>query len=121
MIRSPDFLVGSSNRREDIRRRSIVAESFADVRESIHVAWRKDKTAAKLKGIFPQTMLAMSPGLRAFACSCVILAQKMEQGSVAQLDGLIGFALLVDQQWEIDLSVLAVVTGVLDIAKSDGD
>ncbi len=45
----------------------------------------------------------------------------MEQGSVAQVDGLIGFALLVDQQWEIDLSILAEVTGVLDIAQSDGD
>lgn len=88
--------------------------------EQVFISRSKDEAAAELEGIFAQFVLFMSGRLGALAGLHVVAAQKMEQGSILQFNGFVGFALLVDQQREIDAGFLAEELGVAHVTQSDG-
>jgi hypothetical protein len=87
--------------------------------KEIFIPRRKHKTAAKLHRIFSQAMLLMSGGLGAAAGLQVISTKQVKQGSVAQANGLVGFAFVVDQQWELDSGFFTEESGVAGIAQSN--
>lgn len=87
--------------------------------EEVFVARSKHKAAAKLKRIFTKAMLLVSCCLCPFAGLQIVFAQQVEQGSVAQPDSLIGFALIIDQQRKLDAGFLAEEPGIARIAQAD--
>lgn len=64
-------------------------------------------------------MLFVSGGLCPFASLQIVFAQQVEQGSVAQADSLIRFALVIDQERKLDASSLAEELGITGIAQSN--
>jgi hypothetical protein len=107
------------DRLQHVRRCGVVTKGFTHVDKEIFIPRRKHKTAAKLERIFSQAMLLMSGGLGAAAGLQVISTKQVKQGSVAQADGLVGFAFVVDQQWELDSGFFTEESGVAGIAQSD--
>ena len=99
--------------------RGVIAKSLTHVDEQIFVARSKHKAAAQLQRIFAQAMLLVSCGLGPLACLQVVFAQQVEQGSVAQPNSLIGFALVVDQQREVDAGFLAEEPGIAGVAQAN--
>lgn len=87
--------------------------------EEIFVARPEHKAAAELKRIFAQAMLFVSCGFCPFASLQIVFAQKVEQGSVAQANSLIGFALVIDQEWKLDAGFLAEESGITRIAQTN--
>lgn len=88
--------------------------------EQVFISRSKNKAAAKLERIFAQLVLFVSGGLGTLAGLHVVAAQKMEQGSVLQLNGFVGFALFVDQEREVDAGFLAEELGIAHIAQANG-
>jgi hypothetical protein len=88
------------------------------VDEEIFVARREHKAAAELQRVFAQFMLFVAGGLSAAAGLHVVASQKVEQGSVAQPHGLVGFALFVDQKQELDAGLFAEEAGVAGVAQA---
>jgi len=111
-------ILPASDRRENIRGRSVIAECLADVNKAIDIPRSEHKAAPELKWVLPQTMLAMSSGLGAFARRGIVLAQHVKHGSLAESNRGVGLALFVNQQREGDLGVLAEVPGVPEVAKA---
>lgn len=107
------------DRFQHVRGRGVVAKSFTHMDEKIFVPGRKHKAAAELQRIFAQPMLLVSRRLGPFARLQVVFAQKVEQGSVAQANGFIGFALVIDQKRELDSSFLAEELGIARIPQSN--
>ena len=107
------------DRFQHILRRGIIAKGLAHVDEKILVPGRKHKAATKLQRIFAKAMLLVSCGLGPFACLQVVFAQQVEQGSVAQAHGFVGFALVIDQERKLDTGFLAEELGITSIAQSD--
>jgi len=89
------------------------------VDEQIFVPGSKYEAATKLQRIFSQPMLFVSCGLGPFACLQVILAQKVEQCSVAQANGFICFAVVIDEKRELDACFLAEELGIARIAQAN--
>ena len=87
--------------------------------EQVFVPGSKYKTAAKLQRIFSQAMLLVSCCLCAFARLQIVFAQKVEQCSVAQANGFIGFALVINQKRELDTGLLAEELCIAGITQSD--
>ncbi len=85
--------------------------------EKIFVPGSKYKTAAKLQRIFSQAMLLVSCSFCPFARLQIVFAQKVEQCSVAQANGFIGFALVINQKRELDAGFLAEELGIAGIAQ----
>lgn len=116
------FQVGLSHspqRLQHVRRAGVVAKRLTHVDEEVFVTWAKHKAAAELQWVFAQAVLLVSRGLGASAGLHVVAAQKVEQGSVAQADGFVSFALFVDQERELDAGLLAEEAGVARIAQAD--
>jgi len=74
----------------------VASERFANVGKTIHVAGAENKAAAQLEGVFPQLVLVMASGPRAFSAHGVIFAQKMQQVCRCEPRNSISPALLVD-------------------------
>ena len=110
----------ASDRSKDSGGRGVVPEGLTDVHETIHISRSENKAAAQLKRVFAQAMLPVPAGFGAYACRGVVLTQKVEQGSFPQLDGLVGFTLLVNQEREIDLGVLTELAGIVGVAQAYG-
>ena len=87
--------------------------------EEIFVSGSKHKAAAELQRIFAQAMLLVSRGFCPLARLQIVFAQQVEQGSVAQPNGFIGLAFVIDQQRELDAGFLAKESGIAGIAQSD--
>ena len=87
--------------------------------KEIFVPRSKHKAAAKLQRIFSQPMLLVSCCLGPFARLQVVFAQKMEQRSVAQTNGFICFAVVIDQKRELNTGFLAEEPGIARIAEAD--
>lgn len=87
--------------------------------KEVFISRRKDKTSAELKRIFAQLVLLVSGSLCAFARLHVVAPKEMQQGSVAQFNGFIGFAFLVNEQREVDASFLAEELGVAHVTQPD--
>lgn len=64
-------------------------------------------------------MLLVSCGLRPFARLQIVFAQKVQQGSVAQPNSLVRFALVVDEQRKLDTGFLAEELGIAGIAEAN--
>jgi|SRR6476646_330810 hypothetical protein len=64
-------------------------------------------------------MLFVAGSLSAASCLHVVAAQKVEQGSMLQSYGFVGFALIVDKKRKVDLGLLAEKAGVARVAQSD--
>lgn len=64
-------------------------------------------------------MLFVSGGFCPFARLQIVFAQQVEQGSVAQANSLIRFALVIDKQRKLDASSLAEEPGIAGIAQSN--
>jgi hypothetical protein len=107
------------DRLQHVFRRGVITKSLAYVDEEIFVPGRKHKAAAKLQRIFSQAMLLMSCGLGASAGLQVISTKQVEKGSVAQANCLVGFAFVVDQEWELDSGFFTEEFGVAGVAQSD--
>jgi len=65
-------------------------------------------------------MLLVSGGLSTTAGLHVVSTQQVEQGSVPQANSFVGFALVVDQEGELDTSFFAKEFGVARVAQSNG-
>lgn len=57
-----DYGITLRQRRKQRRDGRVVAKGFAEVRETIYVAWSKDETSSQLKRILPQLVLRMTSG-----------------------------------------------------------
>ena len=64
-------------------------------------------------------MLFVSCCLCPFAGPQVVFSQKVEQGSVAQADGFISLAFIVDKQWKLDAGLFAKEPGIAGIAQAN--
>ena len=64
-------------------------------------------------------MLLVSCGLCPFARLQIVFAQKVEQGSVAQPNSLVSFALVVDKQRKLDTGFLAEKLRIACIAQAN--
>jgi hypothetical protein len=87
---------------------------------TIHVARRKDETAAELKGILPQLMLFVPARARPVASAFVVATPHVEQVRAPQAGGLVSLALLVDQQGKRDAGLFPKQARVVCVAQSDG-
>ncbi len=106
-------------RRQNILRIRVVAERLTHVDEKVFVSRSKHKTSAELHGIFAQLVLFVSGGLSAAAGLRVFPAEKVEQGSVLQTNGFVGFTLIVDEKREVDAGFLAEEAGVFSVTQAD--
>jgi hypothetical protein len=97
-----------------------LSPKVSHVNKEIFIPRRKHKTAAKLQRIFSQAMLLMSGGLSATAGLHIIAAQQMKQGSVAQANGFIGLALVINQKWKLDAGFLSKEFGITHVAQANG-
>ena len=70
---------GSRKSGEEHSRRGIVAKGAAEVGEAIDIAWTEDKTAAELKRVLAQTVLAKPGGLRPLSRTLVVAPEEMKQ------------------------------------------
>src|SRR5260370_12620497 len=109
----------SSKRGQQIFWRGIVAKGLADVSKAVHIARSKDEAAAKLEGVLAQPVLAMPAGLGALARGRIVLAQQVEQGSIAELDRALGLALFVNQKRKGGSGIFAEVAGIARVAQTD--
>jgi len=64
-------------------------------------------------------MLLVSRGLSPFARLQVVFAQEVEQGSVAQANGFVGLAFVINEKRELDAGFLAEKSGIAGIAQPD--
>src|SRR3989442_10349779 len=62
----------------------------------------------------------MSAGLGVLAGTGIIAAQQVKQGSLAQLDGTVGFTFFVDEQRECDSGFFAEAARVSSVAQPNG-
>ena len=65
-------------------------------------------------------MLLVSGGLRATSGLHIVSTQQVEQGSVPQANSFVGFALVVDQEGELDAGFFAKEFGVACVTQSNG-
>jgi hypothetical protein len=115
-----DSVVGLlPDRRQNILGRGIVAKRLTHMDKEVFVSRRKHKAAAQLQRVFAQAMLLVASGLGALAGLHVVAPQKVEQGSVLQANGFVGFALLVNQQRELDAGFFAEELGVTGVTQAD--
>ena len=87
--------------------------------EEVLVSRRKDKAATKLQWVFAQAMLFVAAGLGALARLHVVSAEKMEQGSVLEANGFVGFAFVVDQERKLDAGFFAEKFGIAGVAQAN--
>jgi len=90
------------------------------VGEEIHVSGGEDETAAELKGMVAEFLLAEAGGASAAAGGGVIAAEEMEQIGGSEAGDAVGFAIFVDEKGERDARLLAEDSGVAEIAQADG-
>ena len=89
------------------------------MREQVHIPWTKHKTPAKLKWVFPQSVLAMPSGLSARPRFRIVLAQQMQDVRLPQSHGQVCHALLVDQQRKRDAGLFTKCPRIDPIPQPD--
>lgn len=102
------------------RGRRVVAKGLAEVGEAIDVPWAKDKTPAKLKGIHPQFVLTMPVGPSAATALEIVPAEQVKQIGDPQVCELVGLALFVDEQGEVDPRFFLENACIIAVAKANG-
>ena len=86
--------------------RGVITEGLAEVGEAVDVAWAEDEGAAELEGIASEFVLVMTGGEGAFAAFEIIAAEEMEEVGGFEIGDLVGLAVLVDEQGEVDFGFL---------------
>lgn len=89
------------------------------MREAVHISRAENKAAAKLKRVLAELVLVVTCGARTFAADGIVLAKKMEQVRRAEARGLIGLALVVNQERELDSRFLTKHPSVVGVAQAD--
>lgn len=110
----------SADRSQHVFRAGVVTKRLADMDKQVLVSGSEDEAAAELKRIFAQPCLPVSGSLGALAGLRIVAAQKMKQRCIAQLDGLVGLPLFVDQQGKLDSVLFPEVFCVAEITQPDG-
>ena len=88
--------------------------------EAVDVAWAEDEGAAELEGIAAEFVLVMTGGTGAFAAYEIVAAEEMEEVGGFEIGDLVGLAVLVDEQGEVDFGFLLEEAGVIGVAEADG-
>lgn len=87
--------------------------------EAIDVPWAKNETAAKLKGIQPKCVLTM-PGRAGTIAALEIVAPKyVKHIGDAQVGKIVGLALFVNEQGEVDSRLFLENTRIVAVAEAD--
>ena len=88
--------------------------------EDVDVPRTKDKTPAKLEGIFAQFVLPVAGGVRPATRRMIHRAQHVKDGTNPKIQSPIGNAIRIDQQRERDAGFLAKEPRVLHVAQAYG-
>jgi hypothetical protein len=115
-LSSQDRLTKLRNGLNDRLGGGIVAESFADMDETVNVAGRKNETAAELKRILPEFVLAMAAGFCTLAGGGIVLPQQVQKRSLFQAESGIRSALLIYQKRKFDSGFFAERAGIRRVA-----
>ena len=107
MDRSPIYSVlRGRNGGEEGGGRGVIAEGLAEVGEAVEVPGAEDEGAAELEGIASEFVLVMTGGTGAFAAYEIVAAEEMEEVGGFGIGDLVGLAVLVDEQGEVDFGFL---------------
>ena len=88
--------------------------------EAVNIAGTEDESAAELEGIAAEFVLAVAGGAGALAALEIVTSKEMEQVGGFEIGDFVGLAVLVDEQGEVDASVLLEDAGVVGVAEADG-
>jgi hypothetical protein len=90
------------------------------VGEAIDIPWPKDEAAAKLKGIQPKFMLTMTGSASAITAPEIVTAEYVKHIGDGQVGELVGLALFVDEQGEVDSRFFLENTRIVAVPEADG-
>ena len=88
--------------------------------ETVDIAGAKYKGAAQLEGIAAEFVLAVAGGFGAFAALEIVAAEEVEEVGFAEVGELVGLAVGVDEEGEVDAGFFLEETGVASVAEADG-
>ena len=88
------------------------------MRVDIDVAGPEDEAAAQLERVPPQLVLRVPSSFCARPRIAIVRAEHVENGTDAEIDGTIGNAIGVDQQWECNSRVRTKNARVLRVAEA---
>jgi hypothetical protein len=75
----------------------VVSECLADVNESVHIVWDKNKTATQLERILSKLLLLKPSSFRPLTVAEIISPEQVENVGFAQLRSTVRFSLIVDE------------------------
>lgn len=110
-----------------LRKRGVVAKSFAEVREVIDVARPEDEGTAQLqrivelKRISVKSVLPMSSSSGPLARCPIVATKKMEDVGLLQAEGPVALEGVVDEQGKINATFGAEGTRILHTPEPDGE
>jgi hypothetical protein len=90
------------------------------VRETIHVSLAEDKTSAELEGVLAELVLVMTRRTGPLPAGGINFAQKVEQIRRSKPRNSIGLAMVVNQERELDPSLLPKHSRVVGVTQPDG-
>ena len=90
------------------------------MRKAVHISGTEDKTPAELKRILAEFVLVMTRRPGPLPANGIIFAQKVEQIRRAKPRNSIGLAMAVDEERELDPSLLAKHARVVVVTQADG-
>jgi hypothetical protein len=90
------------------------------VGEEVNIAGTEDEGTAQLERIAAQFALVVAGGAGALAASEIVAAEEVENVCGFEICEFVGFAVLVDQEREIDAGFLLKEAGVVGVAEADG-
>lgn len=88
--------------------------------KAVDVSRRKNKTAAQLKWVFSQAVLAYADGFSTLAGASIVSAQQMKQVGFLKAHRSISLAVVINEKREGDAGLLAEMAGIARIAQTDG-
>jgi len=90
------------------------------VGETVNVAGAEDEGAAELEGVAAEFVLVVAGGTGAFAALEIVATEEVEEVGFAEVGELVGLAVGVDEEGEVDAGFLLKEKSVAGVAKTDG-
>jgi hypothetical protein len=90
------------------------------VGEAVDIAGAEDEGAAELEGIAAEFVLVVAGGFGALAALEIVAAEEVEQVGFGKVGQLVGLAVDVDEEGEIDAGFFPKEAGVAGVAEADG-
>ncbi len=87
--------------------------------EAVHVARAEDEASSQLERVSSQFVLRLSGGFGAGASLGVVAAQQVQQVGALELEGVVGFALFVNEQRKSNARFFAKCAGINAITEPD--